>query len=385
MTSRTCTIYQTCGGCQLLHLDYAKQCIMKEKTCQDLIHAYHLPIKVAPLTPSPQPFHYRNKIIVAFKRGHRGIEAGLYQEQSHQIIPYTSCLLHEPRCDALIQHLKSLIERYHLSLYDERRRTGFLRHVLIRYGVHSKQILLTLVCQESRFNGSKNFCQEMIRAFPEVRSIVLNVNRRQTSIVLGQEEKILYGSGFIFDTLCDFKFKISPSSFYQINHDQCEQLYQKVFELMKFTGQETLIDAYCGIGTIGLCASPHVKKVIGIELNPQAIIDARENAKLNQRKNITFVHGDATEYMQMLTKQHISIDALIMDPPRSGTTKALIHAIEQLQPKKIAYVSCNLETLMRDLTWFWQIGYHTSQLYPFDMFPHTSHVESVCLLSKMNK
>lgn len=227
-------------------------------------------------------------------------------------------------------------------------------------------------------------CNELIKNFPSIKTVVLNVNKRKTSVVLGNEEKILYGKGFIVDELCGLKFKISPKSFYQINHQQCELLYSKALDLLNLTGQERIIDAYCGIGTIGMIVANRTKEVTGVELNKDAVKDAINNAKMNKIENIKFINDDASAFMIKLAKQKQKVDCVIMDPPRSGSTQEFMDAVKILNPKQVVYISCDPSTQVRDIKYFAKIGYRGEVMYPVDMFPHTSHVETVALLSKLD-
>lgn len=374
-----CKIKNLCGSCDYMGINYPKQLDMKTKYCNDLLRRFHLShIKVHPMIGSTPYKEYRNKIIVAFNSKY---EYGLYEEHSHRIIPYHRCLLHDEESDQIIKKIQEIVKKYHVSIYDEKRRRGLLRHVLIRKAVMTNQVMVVLVCNEEVFPGSKHFSTELIQQFPHIKTIVLNINKRKTSIVLGEKEKVLYGKGFIVDKLCNLSFKISSRSFYQINHNQCETIYQKALSLLQLKKQDVIIDAYCGIGTIGMIAASQVKKVIGVEVNKDAIKDAINNAKMNHIHNITFVCDDASYFMTSLAKSHTHIDGVIMDPPRSGSNKEFMDAIKVLKPRKVAYISCNPETLLRDLKYFKQIGYQTKELYPYDMFPYTKHIESVVLLT----
>lgn len=290
-------------------------------------------------------------------------------------------MLHEEVSDLIIKKIQSLLKRYRISIYDENRNKGLLRHVLIRRAIVSDQTMVVLVCNDNVFKGSKNFCNELIKSFPSIKTVVLNVNKRKTSIVLGNDEKVLYGKGFIVDELCGLKFKISPKSFYQINHYQCEILYHKALNLLNLKGNEIVIDAYCGIGTIGMIASSKVKEVIGVEVNKDAVKDAINNAKMNKISNIKFVNDDATAFMIKLAKQKQKVDCIIMDPPRSGSTKEFMDAIKILSPQKVVYISCDPSTQVRDIKYLAKLGYRSNVMYPVDMFPHTTHVETIIMLS----
>lgn len=378
-----CKIFKQCGSCDYLHLAYEEQLKKKREYCVQLVKKAKLSqVKVADTIGAKDPYHYRNKVIVGFNQRN---EAGFYEENSHKIIPYTTCLLHDEESDAIIQKIASLLRKYKIQIYNEDRRKGFLRHVLIRRGIKTNQTMVVLVTTSSVFPGSKNFVKELTSQFKSIKTIVMNVNTRKTSIVLGNDEKVLFGKGYIEDELCGLKFKISPKSFYQINRNQCEVLYNKALSLLDLKGSETVIDTYCGIGTIGMVASKKAKQVIGVELNKDAVKDAIYNAKMNNIRNIRFTNEDATAFMVELAKEKVEIDAVIMDPPRSGTTPAFINAVKALKPKQVVYISCDPSTQVRDLVLFKATGYAFDTMIPVDMFPMTEHVECVVLMSKVQK
>lgn len=375
-----CKIFKQCGSCDYLHLAYEEQLKKKREYCVQLVKKAKLSqVKVTDTIGAKDPYHYRNKVIVGFNQRN---EAGFYEENSHKIIPYTTCLLHDEESDAIIQKIASLLRKYKIQIYNEDRRKGFLRHVLIRRGIKTNQTMVVLVTTSSVFPGSKNFVKELTSQFKSIKTIVMNINTRKTSIVLGNDEKVLFGKGYIEDELCGLKFKISPKSFYQINRDQCEVLYNKALSLLDLKGSETVIDTYCGIGTIGMVASKKAKQVIGVELNKDAVKDAIYNAKMNNIKNIRFINEDATAFMVELAKEKVAIDAVIMDPPRSGTTPDFINAVKALKPKQVVYISCDPSTQVRDLVLFKEAGYAFDTMIPVDMFPMTEHVECITLLCR---
>lgn len=381
-----CDIYEKCGSCHLLHCTYELQIQLKKVRIEKAIKASSLAnIKVHDVMGMKHPYAYRNKIIVGFAKGKdRKIHAGFYEEYSHTIIPFQRCLLHDEACDRLIQSITKLVEKFRIEPYNEDRRQGFLRHVLLRRGTISKQIMVVLVVNNSQFPARKNFVQALVKLHPEITTIVQNVNSRKTSIVLGNEERILYGKGYIEDTLCGYSFRISAKSFYQINHEQCERLYEKALSLCKLKGNERLLDAYCGIGTIGMYASSLVKEVLGVELNKDAVQDAKNNAMLNRIQNIRFVAEDAGKFMVKAAQQKQKFDVVIMDPPRSGSSKEFMDACGKLRPKQIVYISCDPMTQIHDLEYFKKLGYSTQDMYLVDMFPNTQHVESVVLIQRKN-
>lgn len=373
-----CDIAKKCGSCQFINQGYVKSLEYKNEECKKIFK--DLKVNVHPVSGMEDPYYYRNKTIIAFDKIYN---YGLYEENSHRIIPYKSCLIHDQETDAIISKIAVLFRKYRVSIYDPQRRRGEIRHILIRRAVKTNQTLVVIVSNEAIFKGSKNFCNQLIKAFPSIKSIVLNTNKRQTSIVLGEQEKVLFGKGFIVDELCGMTFKISPRSFYQINHDQCEALYSKALSLITVKHPK-IMDTYCGIGTIGLIASKNAKQVIGVELNKDAVKDAKLNKTFNKVDNIKFIQGDATEFMVEAAKQKVGVDVIIMDPPRSGSTETFIKAAVSLKPQEIVYVSCDPHTQVRDLKLFRKLGYDFKDVYPYDMFPFTSHIETIALLSRVN-
>ena len=374
-----CKLFKQCGSCHYINQDYSLQLEHKKEYCKQLIQKAHLPINVASITGQQIPYNYRNKVIIGFNA--KG-EPGFYEENSHKIVPYKGCLLDDQLCDEIILFITSLFKKYRIVIYNQDKRTGFLRHLLLRCGKESKEYMVTLVATSLIFPGSKNFISELIQKYPMIKTVVINENKRQTSIVLGDKSKVLYGKGYIQDTLCGLKFSISSNSFYQINHEQCEALYTKGLSLLNLKKEDYLIDTYCGIGTIGMIAAKQCKEVLGIELNKQATKDAINNARINHIENIQFLNGDSTKCMEELAKQNITVDALVMDPPRDGSTERFIKAVNDLKVKKVLYISCNPETQVRDLKVFKTLNYHLSNMHLVDMFPHTKSIESIVILTK---
>lgn len=380
----SCGIYDRCGSCQLLHMKEQAQHIYKLNYLQNLCkQAKELSLTCEGLLSMEYPYHYRNKMIIGFQKDKRKkICAGFYEEFSHRIIPCQSCLLHPKECDEIVQTIVKLMEQMRIEPYDEDRRSGLLRHVILRYGKVSKQIMVVLVVNGVQFPARRNFVNALIKAHPQITTIVQNINTRKTSIVLGNDERVLYGKGFIEDTLCGLTFRISAKSFYQINHTQTEVLYKKAIEKLQLKGNEKILDAYCGIGTIGMYAAGFTKEVIGVEINKDAIKDAKDNAYRNRVKNIRFVCDDAGSFMQKMAQQNEKLDVVIMDPPRSGSDERFIRSAVSVKPNKILYISCDPQTQIRDLKLFKKLGYEGKELLGVDMFPNTFHVETVVLLSK---
>ncbi|MEG2994650.1 MAG: 23S rRNA (uracil(1939)-C(5))-methyltransferase RlmD [Erysipelotrichaceae bacterium] len=378
-----CPIYNKCGSCQLLHVDYEAQKTMKKKAIQLLIkHSKVANIKVNDVIGMEDPYHYRNKMIISFARDRsHGFLAGFYEENSHQIIPFEGCLLHDQNSDKLILDIINLVKKMHIEPYDENRRSGLLRHILIRKAITSNQVMVVLVVTSQNFPGRKNFVQSLCAKHPSIKTIIQNINTRKTSIVLGEEERILYGPGFVEDTLCGLKFKISAKSFYQINHDQTQRLYNLALSKIKWQGKEIVMDAYSGIGTIGMCVAKYVKEVVSVELNKDAVKDAIQNAAMNQIKNIRFICDDAGNYMQKCAAAHQRIDVVMIDPPRSGSDEKFLSSLVKLNPKQVIYISCNPTTQIRDLEYLKKYHYECEEMELVDQFPQTSHVESVVLLT----
>ena len=381
--SFSCPVASRCGGCQLTHLTYPEQLALKQQRVEALLGKL---CPVAPIRGMDNPFHYRNKVHAVLAEDRRGLPvSGVYAAGTHRVVPVRHCLIEDERADRIIQTIVGMIPRYKLRIYNEYTHRGFLRHVLIRTGHATGQIMVVLVATSPVFPGGKAFVAELVERHPEITTVVLNVNPKETSMVLGREERTLYGAGLMEDELCGKRFGISPHSFYQVNARQCEVLYRTALELLQLTGQETLLDAYCGTGTIGLCASDKLKQLIGVELNPDAVRDARENARRNGVTNATFHCDDAGRFMTAMAREGKAPDVVVMDPPRSGSDLPFLRSLLTLSPRRVVYVSCNPETLARDMRVLVKGGYRAEMCVPVDMFPGTEHVETVVLLSKVQK
>ena len=329
------------------------------------------------------PYHYRHKVHAVFGEDRRhNIISGTYEEKTHKIVQVDNCLLENTDADRIILTIRKLLKSFKIKPYNEDTGFGLFRHVLIRCGRNTGEILVILVLASPILPSKNNFVKALLKEHPEITTVVLNVNNRGTSMVLGEKDYVLYGKGYIEDTLCGKTFRISPQSFYQVNPEQTEVLYNKAMEYAGLTGKEVVFDAYCGTGTIGLIASEHAKQVIGVELNKAAVADARLNAKRNAVKNITFYEKDAGQFMVQMAEERTTVDVVFMDPPRSGSDEAFLSSLVRLAPKRVVYVSCNPETLARDLEYLKKHGYSMKKGVAVDMFPWTGHVETVVLLSK---
>lgn len=373
-----CPAAAKCGGCQYLDKEYKEQLKIKEEHVRKLCGSF---VKFQPIIGMDNPKHYRNKVHAAFGEDRKhGIISGQYEEKTHRIVPIDSCLLENEKADEIIVTIRKLMKSFKIRPFNEDTGYGLLRHVLIRTGHTSGQIMVVLVIASPIMPSKNNFVKALLKEHPEITTVVVNVNNRTDSMVLGNKEQVLYGKGYIEDTLCGKTFRISPKSFYQVNPVQTEKLYQKAIEFAALTGKETVLDAYCGTGTIGMIASEKADKIIGVELNPDAVRDARNNARNNNIKNIEFYQKDAGQFMVHLAEENVPIDVVLMDPPRAGSDEAFLSSLVKLKPQKVVYVSCNPETLARDLKYLTKKGYKVEKGVCVDMFPWTGHVESVCLL-----
>ncbi len=378
--TRLCPVSRKCGGCQLMNLSYEEQLKYKQAKVVKLLGSFH---RVSPIIGMKEPFHYRNKVQAAFGRTRGGeIISGVYQSSTHNIVKTDSCLIEDKKADEIILTIRRLIKSFKLTVYDEKNSRGFLRHVLVKRGFQTNEIMVVLVTGTSVFPSKNDFVKELLRLHPEITTIVQNINNKFTSMVLGDKETVLFGKGYIEDVLCERRFRISPKSFYQINPIQTEVLYGKAVEFADLSGKERVIDAYCGIGTIGIVASKGAGEVIGCELNSDAVRDAKVNAKINDIENIKFFCADAGEFMLGMKENGEKCDVLFMDPPRAGSDKKFLSSAVALSPEKIVYISCNPETQQRDLFYLIKNGYKVKKIQPVDMFPYTNHVETVALLEK---
>ena len=375
---------KNCGGCPMLGMDYAAQLKQKEEKVRALLGRYG---PVNPIRGMENPYHYRNKVISTFTTGWGGsLTSGIYAAGSHKVLPVESCLLQDEVLDTVMQAVRAAAAACRYQAYNEDKGTGLLRHCLLRRGVVTGQVMVVLVTAQPVLPGARNFVKALLaeaekRQVP-VTTVVQNYNPRRTSVVLGEQEKVLYGKGFILDTLCGRTYALSPRSFYQINHSQTEVLYGLAVEAAGLTGCEVVLDAYCGIGTIGLTAAGHAKQVVGVELNRDAVQDAIGNARRNGVKNARFFAADATRWIGEAAAAGQKADVIFMDPPREGSTPQFIESVARMAPQRVVYVSCNPETMARDLALFAQKGYRAAGFTPVDMFPHSEHIEVVCALSK---
>ena len=374
-----CPVEKRCGGCQLLGVDYKVQIKRKQKQLEELLGGL---CPVRGMIGMENPFHYRHKVHAVFSHDRRGNAiSGIYQENTHKVVPVERCLIEDEQADAIIGTIRGMLRSFKIRTYDEDTEYGLLRHVLIRKGYATGEIMVVLVTASPVFPSRNNFVRALREKHPEITTIIQNINGRGTSMVLGDRENVLYGKGYIEDVLCGFRFRISSRSFYQVNPAQTELLYGKALELAGLSGRETVIDAYCGTGTIGIIASGQAGRVTGVELSRDAVRDAVSNAKRNQIKNIQFYCEDAERFLLDMAAKGEQADVVIMDPPRSGSTEAFMDAIARMGARRVVYVSCNPETLARDVRYMRKLGYVGKEAWGVDLFPFTRHVETGVLLS----
>lgn len=379
-----CPIYKQCGGCQIQHMSYEGQLLFKQKQVKDVLERIGKldmsRVKVHPVLGMEDPWNYRNKAQVPVGEREGGLVAGFYQQRTHEIIDMEKCLIQQSENDEVVQAVKDICNAFGIKAYNEERHKGWLRHVMVRYGMATGEMMVVFVTRTADFPQKQQVIEQIIARFPHVRSIVQNVNSKKTNVIFGDETTVLWGEEYIYDTIGDIKFAISARSFYQVNPAQTKVLYDKALEYAELQGEETVIDAYCGIGTISLFLAQKAGRVYGVEIVPEAIEDAKRNADLNGINNVEFAVGEAETVIPNWYKEGIKADTLVVDPPRKGCDEALLDTILKMKPNRVVYVSCNPGTLARDLRILEDGGYVTEEVQPVDMFPHTSHVECVASL-----
>ena len=375
-----CSVSKKCGSCQYQGVPYKEQLAAKQKRMKKLLGKF---ANVKPIIGMDDPFYYRNKVHAVFDRDKKGnIICGTYEAKTHKVVPIEECMIEDKISQEIIRTIRDMLKSFRIKTYDEDTGYGLLRHVLVRRGFSTDEIMVVLVIGSPIFPSKNNFVKALRKKYPQITTVVLNVNDKKTSMVLGERDIVIYGKGYIQDTLCGCTFRISPQSFYQVNPVQTEILYKTAIEYAGLGRKETVIDAYCGIGTIGLVAAKRAKNVIGVELNPDAVRDARINAKENKITNARFYQGDAGEFMENMAENGEHADVVFMDPPRTGSDKKFMSSVIKLNPSRIVYISCGPETLARDLEYLTKHGYDVRKIQPVDMFSFTDHCENICLLTK---
>jgi 23S rRNA (uracil1939-C5)-methyltransferase len=380
-----CPIYKRCGGCQLQHMSYEEQLRFKKTRVADCIERIGKirDVAIYDTVGMENPSRYRNKVQLPVGRGETEPAIGFYAARSHEIINLQQCYIQHEVGDKVVQLARDWMKKYSIQGYDEESGTGIIRHVMIRKGFKSEEAMVVLVTNTEKLPYKEEFIKLVIENIPDIKSIIQNINSKKTNVVLGQENITLWGSDTITDYIGPFKFNISPLSFFQVNPVQTEVLYGKTLEYAELTGEETVFDAYCGTGTISLFLSQKAKKVYGVEIIEAAIVNARENAILNEIHNSDFFVGEAEKVIPKLISEGKKADVVVVDPPRKGCEKSLLEAIAEMGPKRVVYVSCDPATLARDLSIFESLGYKTVEVQPVDMFPHTAHVECVAKIEKL--
>ena len=378
-----CDTYNMCGGCNMRHIDYKEVLNLKRNVVLSSFRKEKLDVKVEETVGMDDPLFYRNKLIYPVGIGKDGRPVmGIYAERTHRIVDTTKCRIQNEKLQEIVNDIFSFIKEKGIKVYDETTLNGEIRHLVLRIGIKTNEVMVILVTNSENITKEDKLVKFIIEKYPEVKTIVKNINKENTNVVLGKKNVILYGEGVIYDELLGFKFKISPLSFYQVNPIQTEKLYSLAIEGANLTGEETIFDLYCGIGTIGICSSKKVKKIYGIETVPEAIEDAKENAKENGITNAEFMVGDVENKLpEFLRDNNIIPDVVFIDPPRKGCERTALDTLLSIEPKKIVYVSCNPATLARDLK-ILQEKYSIVKVTPVDMFPFTGHIESVAVLER---
>ena len=377
-----CTTYKRCGGCSLRHIKYEETLKIKQDIVQNLVNkTLDKKIEVNNVIGMKHPFYYRNKLQYPVGRDkNKAPVMGVFANRTHEIIPVESCLIQNKEAEKVAKEIFGFIKENDISIYDEKTRRGAIRHIIVKIGVKTDEIMCIIVTNEEKIDKENELVRDITAKFPNVKTIIKNINNKNTNVILGEKNIILYGDGYIFDKLGEYTFKISAKSFYQTNPVQTEVLYNKAIEFAKLDKEDVLCDLYCGIGTIGIFASNKVKQVYGIEIVEEAVEAAKENAKKNNVDNIEFIAGDVEKaFKELIEKHNVQPTAIIVDPPRRGLDKVTINKINELGVKKLVYVSCNPATMVRDLKML-EEKYEVKEIQPVDMFPYTSHVECVAVL-----
>ncbi|WP_061996874.1 23S rRNA (uracil(1939)-C(5))-methyltransferase RlmD [Clostridium sp. ATCC 25772] len=384
-TEPVCSTYKRCGGCNLQHSTYETQLSFKTERVRDVIKRIGKleDVKIHNTIGMETPYNYRNKVQLPVGKNKDGeIVVGFYAPRSHDIINMECCYIQDEVGDKVIKVVKEWMKKFNIETYDEKTNSGIVRHIMIRKGFKTEEVMVVVVTNGNSIPYSEELVSMLKDNIEGIDSIIQNINNKQTNVILGQKCKTLYGKDTITDFIGEFKFNISPLSFFQVNSIQTEVLYNKALEYADLQGDEIVFDAYCGTGTISLFLSQNAKKVYGVEIIPQAIQNAIKNAEENNVTNTEFIVGEAENEIPKLIEKGIKADVVVVDPPRKGCEESLLHSIAKMSPKKIVYVSCDPATLARDLNILQQLGYKTLEIQPVDMFPQTAHVETVVKLEK---
>ena len=381
--AHNCTVYKKCGGCQLTNLSYQEQLSFKMKRVISLLGEF---CRVDEIIGMDEPYHYRNKMQAAFAADARGrAYSGVWQSIEGKIVKTDSCLIEDEVSGWIVRAARGMLRDYDISVYNPANKKGLLRHIMVRRAYATGEIMVALVTTDRTLRHGREFAEALVHRFPHIRTVVQCVNDTDIPLWIGEKEDVLWGEGYIEDVLCGCYFRISPRSFYQVNPKQTEVLYNIALDFANLKESHVVLDAYCGIGTIGIVAAAECGRVIGVETNDAAVKNAIENCRLNHTKNFRIYKGDAGEFMEKVALGGKRFDTVFTDPPRAGCSKKFLSSLVKCCPEKIVYVSCNPETLSRDLGFLTHNGYKVKKIQPVDMFPHTKHVETVCLLSMTNR
>lgn len=386
-TDNACNIFNQCGGCCFRHINYKEQLRIKQQAVKDAFERIgSINAQILPIEGSQFIDRYRNKAQypVGINKDGKAI-AGFYAKRSHRIIECKDCLLQPDIFNNIVNSVLEFINQYKINVYNEQTKKGLIRHIYLRIADATGEIMLCIVATGENIPKQKEFIEYITLLYPQIKSIVININKKDTNVILGDKCNYIYGDGYINDIICGIKVRISPLAFYQVNKKQAEKLYNKALEFAKLTKDDILFDLYCGTGTIGLAAAKYVKQIIGVEIIPQAIEDAKINAKINNINNALFICDDCKGAVKKLKQQGISPDIIIVDPPRKGCDIDVITSICDLLPDRIIMVSCNPATAARDCRLLVEFGYTVEKYMPFDLFPNTAHVECVVLMSRVEK
>ncbi len=374
-----CQLYKKCSGCQLQNMEYCEQLSFKQAKVVKLLGRF---CHVNEIIGMDNPLHYRNKVQMAFTPLRGKTVSGVYQSARRAVVTTDSCFLDNKKSDEIIVTIRRLCQSFKVFPVDLRSGKGFLHHVLVRNAFFGEGIMVVLVTGKGAFPSKEAFVKELLKAHPEITTVVRNINDSDKGLFLGEKSEILYGDGYVTERILGLSFRISPKSFFQVNPVQTEVLYKKAIEFANLTGKERVIDAYCGTGTIGLIMSAHAKEVFGVEINKDAVKDAKTNAEINGVDNISFFAADSGDFMDDLKRNGERVDVVITDPPRAGCSGKFLSSLVALAPKRVVYISCNPETLARDLYTLRNGGYKVKKIQPVDMFPYTDHVETIVCLDK---
>ena len=376
-----CQFVELCGGCQIQQMKYSEQLNLKKKIVETCLQTFG--VKIEETLPSENIFRYRNKSLIPVSKDvNKNIIAGIYKKDSHEIISCPDCKIGIKENEKIIKTVISHLEQYNIEPYDENTCTGILRHILIRKGFFTNEVMISLIVNAEKLPHENELVKKLTENNGNIKTVCITPNLQNTNVINGKEFRTIYGEGFITDYIGKIKYKISPLSFFQINPKQTVKLYEKVLEFAALTGKETVFDLYCGVGTISLFLAQKAKKVYGVEIIPQAIENAKENAEINRISNAEFLCGNAGEiFNRLVENQKVKADVVVVDPPRKGCEEELLKTVLKLKPKKFVYVSCNPVSLARDLKFLTENGFVLEKVQPADMFPHTVHVETVCLLT----